>query len=95
MSNKTKFKIAFLLVFSIVIVWRNYIIVIGQTTKPVLVALNKQDSALAIIDPSDMKIIGKVPTRRQSARSRFIGGRADCFCRQLRSANAGQLAFRH
>jgi YVTN family beta-propeller protein len=62
MSNKTKYKILFLLAFSIVIVWRNYVIVIGQTAKPVLVALNKQEGTLAIIDPADMKIIGKVPT---------------------------------
>lgn len=63
MSNKLKFKTAFLLVFSIVIVWRNYVIVIGQTPpKPVLVALNKNDSTLAIIDPNEMKIVGKVST---------------------------------
>jgi hypothetical protein len=29
MSNKTKFNILFLLVFTIVIAWRNYVIVIG------------------------------------------------------------------
>lgn len=63
MSNKTRFKIAFLLVFSIVIVWRNYVIVIGQTPpKPMLVALNKEDHTLAIIDPKEMKVIAKVPT---------------------------------
>jgi len=66
MKHKSKFKILFLLifslVFSVVIAWRNYVIVIGQTTKPVLVALNKQDGTLAIIDPNDMKIIGKVAT---------------------------------
>lgn len=62
MANKTKFKVLFLLAFSFVIVWRNYIIVIGQTSKPVLVALNKQESTLAIIDPTEMKIIGKVAT---------------------------------
>lgn len=37
-------------------------IVIGQTTKPVLVALNKTESTLAIIDPLEMKVLGKVPT---------------------------------
>src|SRR5215203_4853164 len=66
MSNKIKFRAAFLLcfslLFSIVIVWRNYVIVIGQTGKQVLVALNKADASLAIIDPKDMKILGKVPT---------------------------------
>jgi YVTN family beta-propeller protein len=62
MSGKTKFKVLFLLCFSIVIVWRNYVIVIGQTSKPVLVALNKDEASLTIIDPKDMKILGKVPT---------------------------------
>ena len=62
MLIRTKFKILFLLVFSIIIVWRNYVIVIGQTTKPVLVVLNKQESTLAIIDPVEMKVLGKVPT---------------------------------
>ena len=62
MSGKTKFKVLFLLCFSIVIVWRNYIIVIGQTSKPVLVALNKNEASLTIIDPKNMKILGKVPT---------------------------------
>ena len=37
-------------------------IVIGQTTKPVLVALNKADSTLAIIEPITMKVLGKVAT---------------------------------
>ncbi|HEY8561114.1 MAG TPA: beta-propeller fold lactonase family protein [Pyrinomonadaceae bacterium] len=66
MSNKTNFRALFLLCFSlcfgIVIVWRNYVIVIGQTTKPVLVALNKNEASLTIIDPQDMKVLGKVPT---------------------------------
>lgn len=62
MSKRAKFNVAFLIVFSIVIAWKNYIIVIGQTQKTVLVALNKDDATLAIIDPKEMKIIGKVPT---------------------------------
>src|SRR4051812_3575794 len=62
MSNKTKFKVLFLLCFSIVIIWRDWVIVIGQTNKTVLVALNKAESSLAIIDPKDMKVLGKVPT---------------------------------
>ncbi|HVE57339.1 MAG TPA: cytochrome D1 domain-containing protein [Pyrinomonadaceae bacterium] len=62
MSGKTKFKVLFLLCFSIVIAWRNYVIVIGQTSKPVLVALNKNEGSLTIIDPKDMKVLGKVPT---------------------------------
>lgn len=66
MSNKFKFRAFFLLCFTlcfgIVIVWRNYVIVIGQTAKPVLVALNKAEASLAIIDPQEMKVLGKVPT---------------------------------
>ncbi|MBS1796154.1 MAG: YncE family protein [Acidobacteria bacterium] len=62
MSNKTRFKILFLLSLSIVIAWRNYIIVIGQTSKPVLAALNKADGTLALIDPQEMKVLGKAPT---------------------------------
>lgn len=62
MPKTFKFKILVLLLFSIVIYWKNYVIVIGQTTKPVLVALNKTESTLAIIDPLEMKVLGKVPT---------------------------------
>lgn len=62
MTNKAKFRVLLLLVFSIIIFWRNYVIVIGQTNKPVLVALNKAESTLAIIDPVEMKVLGKVPT---------------------------------
>lgn len=62
MSKRAKFNIAFLIVFSIVIAWKNYVIVIGQTQKTVLVALNKDDATLAIIDPKEMKLLGKVPT---------------------------------
>jgi YVTN family beta-propeller protein len=51
-----------LLVFGIIFFFGNYVIVIGQTAKPVLVALNKADSTLAIIDPTSMKVLGKVPT---------------------------------
>ncbi|HUR96807.1 MAG TPA: YncE family protein, partial [Pyrinomonadaceae bacterium] len=49
-------------VFGIIFVFGDYVIVIGQPTKPVLVALNKDESTLAIIDPSTMKIVSKVPT---------------------------------
>lgn len=62
MSHKTKFKILFLFVFSIIIVWKNYVIVIGQSANTVLVALNKDEATLAIIDPDDMRVLGKVPT---------------------------------
>src|SRR5687767_12645591 len=51
-----------LLAFGIIFVFGNYVIVIGQTTKPVLVALNKADSSMAIIDPAAMKVVGKVAT---------------------------------
>jgi YVTN family beta-propeller protein len=66
MSNKIKYRALFLLCFSlcfgIVIVWRNYVIVIGQTVKPVLVTLNKNEASLTIIDPKEMKVLGKVAT---------------------------------
>jgi YVTN family beta-propeller protein len=62
MSRKFKFKVLFLLMFSIVIVWRNYVIVIGQSAKTVLVTLNKAEKgSLTIIDPKDMKVVGSVP----------------------------------
>ena len=51
-----------LFVFGIIFVFGDYVIVIGQPTKPVLVALNKDESTLAIIDPSTMKVISKVAT---------------------------------
>lgn len=60
MSRKQTIKALVLLVFGIVFVFKNWVIVIGQTSKPVLVALNKVDSTLAIIDPADMKVLGKV-----------------------------------
>lgn len=62
MSRKQCIRALALFAFGIVFVFRGYVIVIGQTTKPVLVALNKADSTLAIIDPGEMKIVGKVPT---------------------------------
>ena len=49
-----------LLVFGIIFVFGDYVIVIGQPSKPVLVALNKVDSTLAIIDPLTMNIVFKV-----------------------------------
>jgi YVTN family beta-propeller protein len=63
MSRAHKIKALSLIVFGIIFVFRNYVIVIGQTpVKPVLVALNKADSTLAIIDPATMKVTAKVPT---------------------------------
>ncbi len=62
MLRTRKFKVLALLVFGIIFVFRNYVIVIGQTPRPVLVALNKADSTLAIIDPTTMKILFKVAT---------------------------------
>lgn len=58
---KKSIKIFSILLFGIMFVFKGYTIVIGQT-KPVLVALNKEDATLAIIDPADMKILSKVPT---------------------------------
>jgi YVTN family beta-propeller protein len=55
-------KVLSMMVFGIIFAFGNYVIVIGQTTKPVLVELNKADSTLAIIDPTSMKVVGKVPT---------------------------------
>lgn len=62
MSRTQKIKVLTLLVFGFIFVFRNYVIVIGQTPKPVLVALNKADSTLAVIDPAAMKVIAKVAT---------------------------------
>lgn len=58
---KKSIKIFSILLFGIMFVFKGYTIVIGQT-KPVLVALNKEDATLAIIDPAEMKILSKVPT---------------------------------
>ena len=54
-------KFAALLAFGVIIFFKNYVIVIGQT-KPVLVALNKADATLSIIDPATMKVTGSVLT---------------------------------
>src|SRR5688500_4460754 len=54
-------KIASLLLFGVIIFFKNYVIVIGQT-KPVLVALNKADATISIIDPATMKVTGSVST---------------------------------
>lgn len=62
MSRTQKMRVLGMLALGIIFVFKNYVIVIGQTTKPVLVALNKADSTLAIIDPGDMKLVGKVAT---------------------------------
>lgn len=60
MKRKTG-KFAALLMFGVIIFFKNYVIVIGQT-KPVLVALNKADATLSIIDPATMKVTGSVQT---------------------------------
>ncbi|HMQ03020.1 MAG TPA: cytochrome D1 domain-containing protein [Pyrinomonadaceae bacterium] len=57
--NKIKYT-ATLLLFGIIIFFKGYTIVIGQT-KPVLVVLNKTDNDMAIIDPVSMKVTAKVP----------------------------------
>lgn len=54
-----KYKIVLFLIFSFIAQAHQ---VLGQNVKPVLVVLNKNDATLAIINPLDMKIIGKVPT---------------------------------
>jgi len=62
MSKNRKLKVLFLFTVGIVFVFKNYVIVIGQTVAPVLVVLNKADATLAIINPADMKLAAKVPT---------------------------------
>jgi YVTN family beta-propeller protein len=57
----TKGRILSYFLFGVIIAFKGYVIVIGQT-KPVLVALNKNDSTLSIIDPLTMKVTGSVPT---------------------------------
>jgi len=49
------------LAIGVIFAFKGYVIVIGQT-KPVLVALNKAEASLSIIDPATMTITGKVPT---------------------------------
>jgi DNA-binding beta-propeller fold protein YncE len=51
--------IAGIAVVGIMFVFKSYVIVIGQT-KPVLVALNKAEANMAIIDPATMTVTGKV-----------------------------------
>jgi YVTN family beta-propeller protein len=58
---KTLRNLVMLLVVGIIIAFKGYVVVIGQT-KPVLVALNKADATLAIIDPATMKVTAKVAT---------------------------------
>jgi DNA-binding beta-propeller fold protein YncE len=62
MSRMRAFNALAIFAFGIIFVFGDYVIVIGQPARPVLVALNKADSTLAIIDPSTMKIVSKVPT---------------------------------
>ena len=62
MSRTLKLKALAMIAFGFIIVFRNYVIVIGQTNRPVLVALNKADSTMAIIDPGSMKVVAKVAT---------------------------------
>ncbi len=62
MSRTRTIRTLTLLVFGIIFVFGDYVIVIGQKAKPVLVALNKADSTLAIIDPLTMTVVSKVGT---------------------------------
>lgn len=59
--NKKRQLLVFCFLLGIMFVFRGYTIVIGQT-KPVLVALNKGDAILSIIDPATMKVTARVPT---------------------------------
>jgi DNA-binding beta-propeller fold protein YncE len=61
MSYVNKLKTAFLIVFSIIALSENFAVK-AQNPKPVLVVLNKNDATLAIVDPKDMKLTGKVAT---------------------------------
>lgn len=58
---RTKRHLASLFVIGIMIAFKGYTIVIGQT-KPVLVVLNKSEATMSIIDPATMKATAKVPT---------------------------------
>jgi len=53
-------KLLFVVFVGLIFIFKNYMIVIGQP-KPVLVALNKAEASLTIIDPSTMKVVAKVP----------------------------------
>ncbi|MDI1243192.1 MAG: YncE family protein, partial [bacterium] len=46
-------------VVGIMFVFKSYVIVIGQV-KPVLVALNKAEANMVIVDPGTMAVLGKV-----------------------------------
>lgn len=61
MKSRRKAALLLAVSLSLIIIFKNRVIVIGQNAKPVLVALNKADSNLSIIDPTDMKVVGKVP----------------------------------
>lgn len=60
-TMSTRTKILSTLIFGVIIAFKGYVIVIGQT-KPTLVALNKADATLSIIDPATMKVTGTVAT---------------------------------
>jgi YVTN family beta-propeller protein len=62
MSRTHNIKVLTFFALGVIFVFGKYIIVIGQTSKPVLAALNKADSTLAIIDPMKMKVLGKIAT---------------------------------
>jgi YVTN family beta-propeller protein len=60
MSNRNKILCSLLLAFSVVILWRDWVIVIGQSQTPVLVVVNKNEATMSIIEPVEMKLLGKV-----------------------------------
>jgi hypothetical protein len=62
MSKSSFLKALVMLCLGIVIVFSDYVIVIGQAKRPVLVVLNKAENSLSIIDPVSIKATGTVPT---------------------------------
>lgn len=61
MFQIAKLRAAILIFFGIIIVFKSYVVVIGQTTRPVLAVLNKADNSLTLIDPASMKVTSRVP----------------------------------
>jgi YVTN family beta-propeller protein len=57
----TNRKILLTLLIGVIIAFKGYVIVIGQT-KPVLVVLNNTDATLSIVDPATMEVTAAVAT---------------------------------
>ncbi len=61
--NQRSIRVAgFALFLSVVVMFSHYHKGLAQTPKPVLVALNKNEASMSIIEPTTMKVMGKVPT---------------------------------